>query len=341
MNLTKLLVANRGEIAVRTMQTAATLGISTVAVAPSDDLEAGHTDRADEFVKLEGSGPAAYLDVGQIVAIAVSTGCDAVHPGYGFLSENVEFAEACAEAGLNFVGPTPDTLRVFGDKTAARSVAKGLSVPMLRGTTGATSLSEAEQFLADLGEGATVMVKAMAGGGGRGMTPVTDSAMLASAYERCSSEASSAFGKGDLYVEELLQRARHIEVQIIGDGTGAVSHLWDRDCSIQRRRQKVVELAPAELPELVKSQILDQAVLIGQSVSYRGLGTVEFLVEGERIAFLEVNPRIQVEHTVTEEMLGLDLVELQLRIAAGATLSDLGITQAEVPVPSRSACSLE
>ncbi|HEY9563593.1 MAG TPA: biotin carboxylase N-terminal domain-containing protein, partial [Nocardioides sp.] len=338
--ITKLLVANRGEIAVRIIQTAAARGIETVAIAPTDDLGSGHTSRADHLVEIAGTGPAAYLDIAQVVGAATAQGCDAVHPGYGFLSENPEFAEACAAAGLVFVGPTPQTLRAFGDKTAARRVAEELSVPLLRGTTGPTTLQQATDFFDSLGEDAQVMVKAIAGGGGRGMAPVAERSGLATAYDRCASEAKSAFGNGDLYVEELLGAARHIEVQIIGDGQGAVSHLWDRDCSVQRRRQKVVELAPAQLPVGVRAALLESAVRIGESLDYRGLGTVEFLVEGDRFAFLEVNPRIQVEHTVTEEILGLDLVEQQLRIADGATLAELGLTQDEIGKPTRTALQL-
>ncbi|MDT0202734.1 carboxyl transferase domain-containing protein [Nocardioides sp. AE5] len=338
MTISKLLVANRGEIAVRIIQTAATRGIATVAIAPRDDLGAGHVVRADDFVELTGSGPAAYLDADQIVQAAVACGCDAVHPGYGFLSENAGFAAACEEAGIVFLGPTAETLAAFGDKTAARRVAESLAVPLLAATSGPTTLEEAYAFFDGLGADPHVMVKAIAGGGGRGMAPVSRREDLATAYERCASEARSAFGNGDLYVEELLTSARHIEVQIIGDGQGAVSHLWDRDCSVQRRRQKVVELAPAAgLPDDVRAQILDSAVAIGRSLDYRGLGTVEFLVQGDKVAFLEVNPRIQVEHTVTEEIIGLDLVAQQLAIGEGATLAQLGLDQADIAAPRRSA----
>lgn len=335
----KLLIANRGEIAVRVMRTAAAMGIQTVAVAPRDDADSGHLAHADETVELSGSGPAAYLDVDAIIDAALRQGADAVHPGYGFLAESAELGAACEAANIVFVGPTPETLRRFGDKTRAREAAQELSVPLLMGTVGATSLDQATEFMHDLGEGAEVMVKAVAGGGGRGMLPVKSLGELPSAYERCSSEALKAFGSGDLYVEQLLPRARHIEVQILGDGTGDVIHLWDRDCSVQRRRQKLIEIAPARLPEVQRHEILRHAVALGQATDYRGLGTVEFLVHEDQFAFLEVNPRIQVEHTITEEILGLDLVELQLRVAAGGTLRELGIAGG-VASPTRTSMQL-
>ena len=241
--VTKLLVANRGEIAVRIMRTAQDLGAATVAIAPIDDAESLHVRTAGEFVELDGSGPAAYLDVEAVVAAAVQTGCDAVHPGYGFLAEQADFAEACQAAGLIFVGPTPDSLRLFGDKAAARSHAEACGVPVAAGTVGATSLDEAAAFMDSLGAGAAVMVKALAGGGGRGMRPVHDSADLPAAYERCSSEATGAFGNGDLYVEQLFVGARHVEVQIVGDGAGRVVTLGERECSVQRQRQKLLEMS--------------------------------------------------------------------------------------------------
>ncbi|WP_185995968.1 carboxyl transferase domain-containing protein [Nocardioides campestrisoli] len=340
MKITKLLVANRGEIAVRVMRAASTLDIRTVGVAPADDRDSGHVAHADEVVGLAGSGPAAYLDVEALVRAAVDQGCDAVHPGYGFLSESPEFAERCEAAGIRFVGPTPETLRMFGDKTAARRVARKHGVPLLPGTVGATPLEQAHEFLAGLGEGAQVMVKAVAGGGGRGMLPVSNPLELDSAYERCASEALKAFGSADLYVEQLLVGARHVEVQVLGDGQGGVTHLWDRDCSVQRRRQKLVEVAPAQLPPDVRHSLLEHATSLARAANYRSLGTVEFLVAPDRVAFLEVNPRIQVEHTVTEEVLGLDLVELQLRVAGGATLAELGVEHVTDIEPTRSAMQL-
>ncbi|WP_309605631.1 carboxyl transferase domain-containing protein [Phenylobacterium sp.] len=329
----KLLIANRGEIAVRIARTAAEMGIATVAVYSQDDAASLHIRKADEAVALQGSGPAAYLDIAHVVAAATAAGCDAVHPGYGFLSENAAFARACAEAGLTFVGPTPETLALFGDKGRARRLAQRCGVPVLPGTDGPTSLEDARAFFAGLGPGGAVMVKAVAGGGGRGMRPVMQPTDLAAAFERCASEAQAAFGAGDLYVEQFLPRARHIEVQIVGDGASVV-HLWDRECSLQRQRQKVVEIAPADmLPMDLRERLFAAAVSLGQAAAYKSLGTIEFLVEEDRFVFIEGNARLQVEHTVTEEVTGLDLVRLQLQIAAGRSLGELRLSQGDVPAP--------
>ncbi|MGZ3377960.1 MAG: carboxyl transferase domain-containing protein [Phenylobacterium sp.] len=331
------MIANRGEIAVRIARTAAEMGIATVAVYSEDDAASLHTRKADEAHALQGSGPAAYLDIAGVVAAARATGCDAVHPGYGFLSENAAFARACADAGLTFVGPTPETLELFGDKGSARSLAQRCDVPVLPGTDGPTTLEEAKAFFDGPGKGA-VMIKAVAGGGGRGMRPVTEATELVAAFERCASEAKAAFGNGDLYLERFMPHARHIEVQIVGDGK-AVSHLWDRECSLQRQRQKVVEMAPADmLPLALREELFAAAVRLGETAAYRSLGTVEFLVdeparEGGAFVFIEANARLQVEHTVTEEVTGLDLVRLQLQIASGASLIDLGLRQADVAKP--------
>ena len=240
----KLLVANRGEIAIRIFRAAAELGLETVAVYPADDAASLHTRKADAARQLPGRGVAAYLDGDAIIAIARETGAGAIHPGYGFLSENADFARRCAKAGVTFVGPSPDTLARFGDKHAARKLAAELGVPTLPGTAAPTTVAEARAFLRRLGPDGAVMVKAVAGGGGRGMRPVLSESALEEAFARCRSEAQSGFGNGDLFVERLIRTARHIEVQVIGDGR-AVSHLWERDCSLQRRRQKVVEIAPA------------------------------------------------------------------------------------------------
>jgi acetyl/propionyl-CoA carboxylase alpha subunit len=326
-----LLIANRGEIAVRIARTAADLGVTTVAVYAEDDAASLHTRQADQAVSLGTAGVPAYLDGANIIAIARAAGCDAVHPGYGFLSENA--------AGLTFVGPSPETLRVFGDKAAARALAERCGVPLLAGISRAVTLEEARAFLESLGDGGSVMLKAVAGGGGRGMRPVLSPADLEQAFARASSEAQAAFGSGDLYVEELLARARHVEVQIVGDGTGAVAHLWDRECSLQRQRQKLIEIAPAfGLPDEVRTELLAAAVRLGTAVSYRGAGTIEFLVDARpgaapRFAFIEANARLQVEHTVTETVTGRDLVAIQLQIADGATLGGLGLAQADVPAP--------
>jgi acetyl/propionyl-CoA carboxylase alpha subunit/acetyl-CoA carboxylase carboxyltransferase component len=320
----RLLVANRGEIAVRIMATASVLGIETVAVYPADDAASGHVARADTAVELPGTGAAAYLDVDAVVAAAAGAGCDMLHPGYGFLSEQPRLAARCAEAGVRFAGPGPDTLALFGDKAAARARASELGVPILAGTGAGASLAEARALLREHG---AVMVKAVAGGGGRGLRPVTREADLAGAMRRCASEAEAAHRDGRVYVERLLTHARHVEVQVIGDGTGAVAVLGDRDCSLQRRRQKLVEIAPAAIGPALRGRLAEAALVLAGSARYAGLATVEFLVEDEvTIAFAEVNPRLQVEHTVTEQVTGLDLVELGLRVADGATLAALGLS---------------
>jgi len=317
----RLLVANRGEIAVRIMATAAVLEVPTVAVYPADDASCAHVAKADEAVLLPGVGAAAYLDVEAIITAATTARCDAVHPGYGFLSESPVLAARCADAGLVFVGPGAPALELFGDKTAARARAREAGVPVLAGTPGGTTLEQARAFLREHG---AVMVKAVAGGGGRGLRPVTREEDLAEAMRRCSSEAAAAFGDGAVYLEQLLPDARHVEVQVLGDGTGAVTVLGDRDCSIQRRRQKLVEIAPAPLGDHVRARLWQAAVaLLG--TGYAGLATVEFLVRHDTVAFIEVNPRLQVEHTVTEQVTGLDLVELALRVASGQKLDSLGL----------------
>ena len=326
----RLLVANRGEIAVRIMATASVLGIETVAVYPADDAACGHVGRADAAVELPGTGAAAYLDVDAIIAAAAGAGCDMLHPGYGFLSERPELAARCVAAGLRFAGPGPEALALFGDKAAARARARELGVPVLAGTGVDPSPG---QVLALLREHGAVMVKAVAGGGGRGLRPVTSEdglaeAQLIEAMRRCASEAASAFGDGRIYAERLLPRARHVEVQLIGDGTGAVAVLGDRDCSLQRRRQKLVEIAPAAVSDAVRARLATAAAALTGSAGYAGLATAEFLVHDDEIAFLEVNPRLQVEHTVTEQVTGLDLVELGLRVADGATLGGLALDAA-------------
>jgi acetyl/propionyl-CoA carboxylase alpha subunit/acetyl-CoA carboxylase carboxyltransferase component len=324
----RLLIANRGEIAVRIARAAAELGLPSVAVHATDDTDAPHVAKADAAVALRGSGVPAYLDIDDVLRAAAEAGADAVHPGYGFLSENARFAAACAAAGIAFVGPAPEVLERFGDKTRARALAAELGLVVPAGT-GPVDLAGAQAFQR---EHPAVMLKAAAGGGGRGMREVTDAAELAEAYARCASEAASAFGDDRVYCEELLRPVRHVEVQIVGDGSGAVVQLGERDCSIQRRHQKLVVLAPAPgLPDEVRGELHAAAVRVGEAVRYRGVGTVEFLVGAEKIAFCEVNPRLQVEHTVTEEVTGVDLVRTQLELAAGATLAELDL--ADPPVP--------
>jgi acetyl/propionyl-CoA carboxylase alpha subunit len=327
-----ILVANRGEIAIRVLRTAADCNIMSTAIHATDDSLSLHTRHADHVVDLEEEGVAAYLNIDNIVRVAVDKGCDAIHPGYGFLSESAEFARACESKGIAFIGPQVETLELFGNKAAARALADSCGVPVLPGTSQPTSLEQAKGFFGQLPEGSSVMLKAIAGGGGRGMRPVHDIGELDAAFERASSEAQKAFGSADLYIEELVSGARHVEVQIIGDGTGEVSHLWDRECSLQRQRQKLIEIAPAfELDTGLRDDLLAAAVSIGERAFYRGAGTIEFLVLPDRFVFMEANARLQVEHTVTEEVTGLDLVSLQLSISDGSTLKDLGLEQDKVP----------
>jgi acetyl/propionyl-CoA carboxylase alpha subunit/acetyl-CoA carboxylase carboxyltransferase component len=321
----RILVANRGEIAIRIMRAAAELGLQTVAVHPDDDERSLHVLRADAAYRLRGQGASAYLDIDQVIEAARATGSTLIHPGYGFLSENAELARRCDRDGLTLVGPGPRVLDLFGDKGQARRLATEHDVPVLPGTTGATTLQQVQAFAAEHG---AVMLKAVAGGGGRGMRAVPAGGDIAEAFERCSSEAAQAFGIGDLYVERLLIRPRHIEVQVIGDGRGGVSHLWERDCSIQRQQQKVVEVAPSpNLAPQLRDQLLASALRLASAVGYRGLGTFEFLVLGREFWFIEANPRLQVEHTITEEITGVDLVQAQIRIALGETLADLGLSE--------------
>jgi acetyl/propionyl-CoA carboxylase alpha subunit/acetyl-CoA carboxylase carboxyltransferase component len=340
VKLKRLLIANRGEIAIRIMRAAAELDIQTVAVFSEDDAQSLHTRKADEARPLRGTGVAAYLNGEQLLAVAKATECDAIHPGYGFLSENAEFARRCADAGVTFVGPRAEILELFGDKGQARALAERCGVPVLPGTSGPTSLEQAREFLASLGEGGAMMIKAVAGGGGRGMRAVFHPQEVGEAYARCQSEALQAFGNRDVYVEQLLPRAKHIEVQLIGDGSGLVSHLGERECSIQRRHQKLVEVAPCPgLPPGLRTRLTTAALRLAEAVRYENIGTFEFLVDATAInddttyAFIEANPRLQVEHTVTEEVTGVDLVQLQLQLAAGRSLVELGLRQSEVPTP--------
>src|SRR5215472_5593813 len=334
-----LLVANRGEIAIRVMRAAAELGVPTVAVFSEDDAQSLHTRKADEVHALRGKGAAAYLDIDQLVAVAQAVKCDAIHPGYGFLSEHAAFARRCAQEGITFIGPRPEVLDLFGDKVRARTLAHQAGIPVLRGSSGATTLSEAKNFLASLGPNASIMIKAVAGGGGRGIRAVHRAEDIDEAFKRCQSEARAAFGIGDVYVEELMPRARHIEVQILGDNAGHVSHLWERECSVQRQNQKIVEIAPSpSLAPVLRDQIISAALKLAKEAHYNNLGTFEFLVDatvdgGGSFAFIEANARLQVEHTVTEQVTGVDLVQTQLQLAAGRSLARLGLEQKNVPKP--------
>ena len=329
------MVANRGEIAIRVMRAARELGIPSVAVYSQDDAASLHVRRADESQALAGAGARGYLDIEAVVGAAKAAGCDAVHPGYGFLAENPEFARRCAEEGITFVGPSVGSLELFGDKAQARNLAVGHDVPVLPGSADAVGLDEARSFFESLGEGGAMVIKAIAGGGGRGMRVVTGAEEIEEAYARAQSEAGAAFGNDAVFVERLIPRARHIEVQVVGDGQGGVAHLGERECSLQRRHQKVVELAPSPwLSDATRDQITGAAVRMAAAVNYQSLGTFEFLLDAERegeFAFIEANPRLQVEHTVTEEVTGVDLVRAQLRIAGGESLADVGLEQDSVP----------
>ena len=330
----RLLIANRGEIALRIARTARERGLETVAVfAPEDaDLATGYgTDRS---VPLAGRGAAAYLDPAALVRIAKDEGCDALHPGYGFLSESPALAQACADAGVTFVGPSPAALALFGDKDAARSLANEENVPVVPGVPAPASQEDVATFLAEQPEGAAILLKAVSGGGGRGMRRIDPGDDVAASFERCASEAERAFGLGTLYAERLVDDARHIEIQILADANGAIGHLWERDCSLQRRHQKLVEIAPAPaLPEALRDRLIDAARTLAKAAGFVGVGTFEFLVgESGEAFFMEANPRLQVEHTVTEEITGVDLVDVQLALAEGRTLSELGL---DTPPPPR------
>ncbi|HMA06208.1 MAG TPA: biotin carboxylase N-terminal domain-containing protein, partial [Ramlibacter sp.] len=331
----KILIANRGEIALRLVRAVRDLGASSVAVYASDDAQSPHVRLADEAVELGATGPAAYLDIARVIAIAREQGCDAIHPGYGFLSERADFAQACGESGLAFIGPSVEQLALFGDKARARALARQCGVPLLPGSAGAVTLAQAQDFFARQA-GAGVMIKALGGGGGRGMRAVLDARDLPEAYARCASEARS-FGVEGVYVERLMPNARHIEVQVIGDGEHAMS-LGERECTLQRRFQKLVEIAPSPtLSEPLRRQLEQAALKMARAVHYRSLGTFEFLVDETDaqlpFVFIEANPRLQVEHTITEEVTGLDLVQLQISIAAGETLASLGLVPQRPPVP--------
>ena len=337
MTFKSILIANRGEIAIRIARAAADLGIRTVAVYSEDDAESLHVKIADESRPLGLAGPAAYLDIARVIAAAQAAQCQSIHPGYGFLSENAGFARACATAGIVFIGPSPEVLSVFGDKARARALADRFGVPILQGTSGATTLEQARAFMAK--RNGPIMVKALAGGGGRGMRVVPTPDQLEEAYARCRSEAKAGFGNDAVYVEAYMANARHIEVQVAGDGKTA-SHIWERDCSLQRRHQKILEIAPAPAldPDL-RQQLCDAAVWLADDVKLSGLATVEFLVDPKparhapAFAFIECNPRLQVEHTVTEEITGIDLVAVQIELARGNSLRDIGLKQENIPKP--------
>ncbi len=333
--ISKVLVANRGEIAIRAFRAAYEMGIATVAVYPYEDRNSLHRLKADESYQIGevGHPVRAYLSVDEIMRVAVQAGCDAVYPGYGFLSENPELAASCAAAGITFVGPSAGVLELTGNKARAIEAARAAGLPVL---TSSVPSSSVEQLVeAAQGMEFPLFVKAVSGGGGRGMRRVADRDALAEAVEAASREAESAFGDPNVYLEQAVLNPRHIEVQILADNDGNVMHLFERDCSVQRRHQKVIELAPAPnlSPEL-RQKICDDAVAFAREIDYSCAGTVEFLLDerGHHV-FIECNPRIQVEHTVTEEITDVDLVSSQLRIASGETLGDLGLSQEMLTAP--------
>ncbi|MDD1502661.1 pyruvate carboxylase [Lysinibacillus sp. CNPSo 3705] len=331
-SMKKILVANRGEIAIRIFRACTELNIQTVAIYSREDSGAFHRFKADEAY-LVGAGKKpidAYLDIEGIITIAKDANVDAIHPGYGFLSENVEFARRCEEEGIIFIGPTSQHLDMFGDKVKAREQAISAGIPVIPGTDGpVNNLAEVEAFAS--ANDYPIMIKAALGGGGRGMRLVHTEEELASSYERAKSEAKAAFGSDEVYVEKAIIKPKHIEVQIIGDQHGNIIHLYERDCSIQRRHQKVVEIAPSNsISEDLRSRICDAAVQLMKNVSYINAGTVEFLVAGEDFYFIEVNPRIQVEHTITEMITGVDIVHAQIKVAAG-----YGLHSEEIHIPQQ------
>jgi pyruvate carboxylase len=330
----KILVANRGEIAIRIFRACTELGIRTVAIYSKEDSLSLHRYKADEaYLVGEDKGPVeAYLDIDGIIEIAKKNECDAIHPGYGFLSENADFARACERNGIVFIGPTPEHLEMFGDKVSARRVAIEAGVPVIPGTEEPVeSLEEAREFAKQ--HGFPLIIKAVSGGGGRGMRVVRNEADLEEAFARASSEAKASFGNASVYMEKFLENPKHIEVQILADQSGNVVHLFERDCSIQRRHQKVVEVAPSFIDEDLRYRICDSAVQLMRKVGYKNAGTVEFLLTRDgSYYFIEVNPRIQVEHTITELITGVDIVHAQIRIAEGQLLSS-----AEIGIPSQEA----
>ena len=319
----KVLVANRGEIALRVIRACHEMGLKTVAVYSTADEHALHVRFADEAVCIgPPSGTLSYLNIPNIIAAAEVSGADAIHPGYGFLSERAEFAEVVAKCGLTFIGPKAEHMRKMGDKVRARETMIAAGVPVLPGNgvlqTGDEAIAAAKEI------GYPVILKASAGGGGRGMKIVYEESELARTLETAQAEALAAFGCGDMYMERYCEKPRHIEVQVVGDSHGNAMHLGERECSVQRRHQKLVEEAPcATLPEEVRDRMLKAAVAAGKAIDYRNAGTIEFLMDGDEFYFMEMNTRVQVEHCVTEMITGVDIVNEQIRIATGEPLGHL------------------
>ena len=317
----KILIANRGEIAVRIVRACAEMGIRSVAVYSDADRHALHVKRADESYNLGQDPLAGYLSPQRLVSMAVETGCDALHPGYGFLSENAHFSELCEQHGIKFIGPSAEVIRRMGDKTEARRSMIAAGVPCTPGTEGnLTDLAEAIREAARIGY--PVMLKATSGGGGRGIRRCNSQEELEQAYPRVISEATKAFGSAEVFLEKCIVNPKHIEAQILADSFGNTVHLFERDCSIQRRNQKLIEIAPS--PQLTPEQrayIGELSVRAAKAVGYENAGTVEFLLADDEVYFMEMNTRVQVEHTITEEITGIDIVREQIRIASGLPLS--------------------
>jgi acetyl-CoA carboxylase biotin carboxylase subunit len=327
--INKVLIANRGEIALRIIRTCHEMGLSTVAVYSTADRDALHVRFADEAVCI-GPPPSgeSYLRPDRIIAAAEVTGADAIHPGYGFLSENAEFSQICRDNDVKFIGPSPETIRMMGEKSLAKQTMAEAGVPTVPGSDGIIdSLDEAEEVAKEIGY--PVMVKASAGGGGRGMRMVFEPENFAQAYNSARSEAEGAFGNPDVYLEKVVEKPRHIEIQLLGDGQGGVMHFGERECSIQRRHQKLVEEAPSPIvDEELREEMGAAAIRGAEAVNYEGAGTIEFLVGADRnFYFMEMNTRIQVEHPVTEEVTDVDLVEYQIRVAMGET-----VTSRKIPI---------
>jgi pyruvate carboxylase subunit A len=324
----KILIANRGEIAVRIIRACAEAGITSVAIYADPDRHALHVKKADESYNLGPDSVAGYLNAHRIVNLAVATGCDALHPGYGFLSENPLLADICEQRGIRYIGPGPDVIQQMGDKVAARAAMQAAGVPVVPGSDGSlTGIEEALSLAASIGY--PVMLKATSGGGGRGIRRCDSAGELRRHYDRVLSEAGKAFGRAEIFMEKCIERPRHIEVQVLADAHGSVVHLYERDCSIQRRHQKLIEVAPSpQLDETQRTWLGENAVRAARAVGYVNAGTVEFLMDRDsKFWFMEMNTRLQVEHTITEAITGIDIVQEQIRVADGLPL---GFSQADI-----------